>query len=156
MKRKFGQLEIDKIHLQRVTIVSAFIENPLEISAREVEGFNFNLGFTLGFNPEDQMAKAELEVNLSTALEDAVSQATAKFKLAFIYSLDNFDDLIHLDNTRVEVSDELAIAIASISYSTARGILLTRFQGTLFREFILPVISPLKILSAEPAGEEEG
>jgi hypothetical protein len=156
MKRKFGRLEIDKIHLQRVTIVSAFIENPLEISAREVEGFNFSLGFTLGFNPEDQMAKAELEVNLSTALENAASQATAKFRLAFIYSLDNFDDLIHLDNTKVEVSDELAIAIASISYSTARGILLTRFQGTLFREFILPVISPLKILNAQPIEEEEG
>jgi hypothetical protein len=148
MKSKFGQIEFDKIHLQRVTIVSAVIENPLEISSREIGGLHFNVGFTLDISPQDQKVKAELEVNLSTALENAASQATARFRLAFIYSLENFDELIHWDNTGVEVSNELAIEIASISYSTARGILLTHFQGTLFGEFILPVVSPIDILNA--------
>lgn len=155
MKKEFGRLEADKIHLQRVDIVSAFIDNPLEVLTMEVEGFNFSLGFNLGFDVDEKMVKAELEVNLSTELEDSEYQATGKFKLVFLYSLDNFDDLIHFDGTGVEVSDELAIAVASISYSTTRGVLLTRFQGTIFREFILPVISPLKILNPQIVTAEE-
>jgi len=42
----------------------------------------------------------------------------------------------------------LANAIASISYSTARGIIVSRFQGTALCDFILPVISPNDLLGA--------
>jgi hypothetical protein len=46
----------------------------------------------------------------------------------------------------LEIHSGLANAIASISYSTARGIILSRFQGTALREFILPVIDPNSLL----------
>ena len=150
MTRQFGQLSADKIHIQQVDVISATIENPLEIAEMQLEGFNFNLGFDMGFAPNDKMIKAELEVNLSTDIAHSV-QATGKFKLAFLYHIENFSELVHLDDNggEAEVSEELALAIASITYSTTRGILLARFQGTVFREFILPVISPIRILEPQ-------
>jgi hypothetical protein len=144
---EFGKFEADKTHLRRVDILSASIENPFEIASWNSEGFHFNLSFEMGFNIEEKLVKYELEVGLHTEFEESEHQATGKFKLAFIFGLDNFDDLVHGDGDGVEVSDELAFALTSIAYSTTRGILLTRFQGTIFREFILPVISPSDLLS---------
>jgi hypothetical protein len=40
----------------------------------------------------------------------------------------------------------LGNALASITYSTSRGILMTRFQGTALSDFILPVINPNNLL----------
>lgn len=149
-------MEASKIHLLRVDIVSASIENPLEVATKEINDFNFSFGYGISFSINEKIVKTDLEINLSTDLEESGHQAKGKFNLAFLFSVDNFDDLVRLNGKDLEVSDELAIALTSISYSTARGVLLTRFQGTIFREFILPVISPGDILSKLDSTAEEG
>jgi hypothetical protein len=42
---------------------------------------------------------------------------------------------------------DLGNALSAITYSTARGILLTRLQGTAFQDFILPIINPNNLLN---------
>ena len=46
----------------------------------------------------------------------------------------------------ITVHPALGNALASITYSTSRGILMTRFQGTVLSDFILPVINPNDLL----------
>ncbi|MNY64312.1 hypothetical protein D3C86_2014030 [compost metagenome] len=50
-----------------------------------------------------------------------------------------------MDET-ITIHPALGNALASITYSTSRGILMTRFQGTVLSDFILPVIDPNSLL----------
>ena len=49
-------------------------------------------------------------------------------------------------NDSIELDPGLGNALSSITYSTARGVLLTRLQGTALQNFVLPVINPNKLL----------
>lgn len=69
----------------------------------------------------------------------------------YLIKVDNLEELAPLNKNQaaVELHSTLANAVASISYSTSRGILLTRLQGTALQKFILPVIDPMSLLKAE-------
>ena len=68
--------------------------------------------------------------------------AKAVFKLSFLYQVENLIYLTEYKDGVKKIEGGLAATLAGISYSTARGILLTRFQGTAFRDFILPIVNP--------------
>lgn len=144
---EFGKFVADKVQLQKVDILSASIENPLEIANKLVEAANFNLGFNFGFNPDEKLVKLEFEVGLSSNIENIERQATCNFKLAFVFSIENLKELVHIEGDVIDGSEDMAFALSAIAYSTTRGILLTRLQGTIFRDFILPVISPSDLLN---------
>ena len=54
--------------------------------------------------------------------------------------------MIYLKEEEITIDANLGNALASISYATSRGILMTRFQGTALEDFILPVIDPNDLL----------
>ena len=74
-------------------------------------------------------------------------EAIGAFSFVFVFHVDNIEELTKLeeDNT-VTISPALGNALAAITYSTSRGILMTRFQGTALNNFILPVINPNKLI----------
>ena len=49
-------------------------------------------------------------------------------------------------NKRLHLNPALTNAISSVTYSTSRGILLTRLQGTALQNFVLPIINPNNLL----------
>jgi hypothetical protein len=65
--------------------------------------------------------------------------------------LTNLSDLVKIiDKTeQLEVNNGLANALASMTYSTSRGVLLTRLQRTALEAFILPVIDPNELLNGK-------
>ena len=67
---EFGKLQAKNIHLHRADIVTASIENPLELVAIDILGFNLGLGFSIGFNPDKKLVKTELEVSIRTDPEE--------------------------------------------------------------------------------------
>lgn len=138
----YGPLIPDKLHLLRVDIVKGLIENPLELKEDQIDGYEFGMGYFSGFNLEEQLVKTELEINISTRSSSECPKAKGLFRLAFHFKIENFNDLVQQKKDGLEVSSALGNALASISYSTSRGILLTRFQGTILKDFILPVIDP--------------
>jgi hypothetical protein len=61
--------------------------------------------------------------------------------------VENMEELLEADEkNKISYDAALGNAIASIVYSTSRGILMSRFQGTVFADFILPVIDPNQLL----------
>jgi hypothetical protein len=67
--------------------------------------------------------------------------------LVFIYQTENLKDLAKPDdNNLIKLDPGLANALSSVTYSTSRGILLTRLQGTALQNFVLPIINPNKLL----------
>jgi len=146
---KFGRLIPNKIHLLQVNIVRGFIDNPPGINAGDIVGFEVGMGYFNGFNLDEKLVKTELEIKIASKHKEESPRARGLFRLNFLFSLDNFDELVKLDQSKLKVSNSLGNALASISYSTARGILLTRFQGTILNDLILPVIDPNELLKPE-------
>ncbi len=71
--------------------------------------------------------------------------ARGLFELNFVYHIENLSELVEQKDQQVTIDAGLSNALASITYSTTRGILMTRFQGTSLANFILPVIDPNRL-----------
>lgn len=82
-------------------------------------------------------AKAILIENEEVVIEQAA---------AFLFFIDNFDDVIEKDNeNKFVIPDSLLITLNSISISTLRGIWYSNLRGTHFHHILLPLIDPLSI-----------
>ena len=149
MKWTKGILDPEKIRILDYRIIKGVIDTPLDFNQVEITGFSSDVSFSMSFNLNDSLVKADFQVEVITQSDDGTDAATGSFHLIFIYLVENFEQLVSVDNLnkpQLDVHPDLSNALASVTYSTARGILMTRFQGTALDEFILPVIDPNSIL----------
>ena len=141
-------LQPDKIEIVDFKIIKGQINSPFDFEVDKVKGHTFNVNFELGFNIPDKLIKADFSVNVETkSVKEEIEEAIGAFSFVYVFHVDNIEELTKLekDNT-VTLHPSLGNALASITYSTSRGILMTRFQGTALSNFILPVINPNKLL----------
>jgi len=141
-------LKPEKIEIVDYKIIKGHINSPFEFEDDKVEGHTFNVDFEMAFNLPDKLIKADFSVNVETkSKRENTEEAIGNFSFVFVFHVDNIDELTKLeeDNT-VNINPVLVNALAAITYSTSRGILMARFQGTALRNFILPVINPNKLI----------
>lgn len=146
-----NNLQADKIHLLRMEILKCHIDSPFEISIENIKEYEFKREFNLSFNIEDKLIKADFKLEVISKSEgDNNEEASGLFDFAFVYKVENLEYLSNQDKkNHMELSRLLANAIASITYSTTRGILFTRLKGTSLEGFILPVIDPNSLLEID-------
>ena len=144
-------LESEKIEIVDFKIIKGQINSPFDFDFEKVEGHTFDVDFELGFNLVDKLVKADFTVNVETKSKgEEVEEAVGAFSFVYVFYVDNIEKLTKLEkNQTVKMHPDLGNALASITYSTTRGILMTRFQGTALSDFILPVINPNKLLEKE-------
>lgn len=139
---------VDKLHLLEFKFIKGEINSPFALTEKSMGAVQFEVAFNMGFHPGKKLVKAELDIRIlsvGSALE--AEAATANFEFVYIFKIDNFSQLITEDKTGILVVDPmLANAIAQISYSSTRGVLLTRLQGTVFSSFIMPIMDPKKLV----------
>jgi hypothetical protein len=142
------QLQPEKIHLREFRILRGQIASPADLKMKYIKSYRSDVGFEMAFNLEKSLVKADIQIKAQTdSAGKNKEEAEGFFHIAFFFEVDNMSELaIETKPKHLEIHPGLANAIASISYSTARGIILTRFQGTALREFILPVIDPNSLL----------
>lgn len=144
-------LQPEKIEIVDFKIIKGQINSPFDFEIENVEGHTFTVDFELGFNLDDKLVKADFSVNVATkSKENAIEEAVGNFSFVYVFYVDNIDELTTLEKDQtVALHPSLGNALASITYSTSRGILVTRFQGTALSDFILPVINPNNLLVNE-------
>lgn len=140
-------LKPEKIEIVDFKIIRGQINSPFDFEDDKVQGHNFDVDFELGFNIPDKLIKADFSINVETNSEiEGTEEATGAFSLVYVFHVDNMEELTKLEEDKtVTISAALGNALAAITYSTSRGILMTRFQGTALSNFILPVINPNKL-----------
>jgi hypothetical protein len=141
-------LQPEKIEIVDFKITKGQINSPFDFETEKVEGHTFNVDFELGFNLVDKLVKADFSVNVETKSNaEDTEEAIGTFSFVFVFYVDNIEELTTLEKDQtVTLHAALGNALASITYSTSRGILMTRFQGTALSDFILPVINPNNLL----------
>jgi hypothetical protein len=141
-------LQPEKIEIVDFKIIKGQINSPFDFENEKVAGHTFNVDFELGFNLEDKLVRADFSVHVETkSNEDTIEEAVGNFSFVYVFYVDNIEELTTLEKDEtITIHPALGNALASITYSTSRGILMTRFQGTVLSDFILPVINPNDLL----------
>ncbi len=144
---KKGKVEADKIHIVDFTIESASLKSEFGIDDELIEHHNLNIEYDTLFNLEEKLVKANITVTVKALDAKKKQLGYGEFNLTYVYHIENLDKLTEVVNDKeLSVNGGLSNSLASITYSTTRGILMTRFQGTLLQSFILPVINPNELL----------
>lgn len=136
------------ILIREFRLIKGQIDSPFDFKISNIESFDFEVDFDTSFNLEEGIIKADFIIQLKTISKEALTdEATSTYHFVFLYHLNGLNEHITiLENERVDWNPFLANAIASITYSTSRGILVSRFQGTVFEDFILPVVDPNELI----------
>lgn len=149
LAEKTRLLQPEKIQIVKTTIVKCYIDSPFGFIAEKANGYDFNRDFQLGFNLEDKLVKADFKVEITTKSEgENVEESKGSFHFVYVFHVENLEELAIPDkNYKIELNGGLGNALASITYSTTRGILFARLKGTSLENFVLPVIDPNKLLN---------
>lgn len=136
----------EKIHLENVDIIKAKIDSEFEAWNYEANEFEYGVSFVNGFNLQKKLVRCELGINVNKLSIERKTIAESSFTISYVYRIEDFDDFVEEKEGGIVFNFDMAATLAGISFSTGRGILLTRFQGTIFKDFILPVIDPKQIV----------
>lgn len=141
-------LQPEKIQIVKTTIVKCYIDSPFGFIAEKAKGYDVHRDFKLGFNLEDKLVKADFKVEIATKSEgENAEESKGSFHFVYIFYVENLEELAIPDkNYQVELKGGVGNALASITYSTTRGILFARLKGTSLENFVLPVIDPNNLL----------
>lgn len=140
----------EKLSIIEFKFIKGQVDTPEEFDMKKIQGYHIENDLELAFNLEEKLAKTDYSVKIQTKSKGKNSkEATGDFHLVFIFKVENLDELTKLVKNTVNFQSALGNALSSITYSTSRGILLTRLQGTALQNFILPVINPNKLLHSK-------
>ena len=120
----------------------------LKFSLSEIEGFNLDhdniligIGISGDYNKEDSILKNTLLIEIVKENEKGSSDDTetiSTLKISVDFLVENLD--ISEEGKGVLVPKDLLVKLAGLTISTGRGIIFTKFQGTIIEGLVLPII----------------
>ena len=152
-KQKKANIKPEKIQLLAIKVFKVHFEASEEFRSKyqEVKSYTTEAAMDSAFNFEEKQCRIKLHIKL-TAVDELENPKglEAEYGIEFHYKIENLESfLIHEKQNRVQIEGTLGNTLASMSYSTARGIILERLQGTYFNGVILPVINPGQLTESE-------
>jgi len=146
-----GKVFPDKIHLIDLKVFKSNLETTDDFLSNPVKPVGFNFGFSQrsGFNFENNQVRIVINILLQgMKSENEPVGIKAEYGFDFRYIVDNLKDfVIKGKDKKKTVSGKLGITLISIAYSSTRGIVLERTQGTYLNGIILPIIDPKELLT---------
>lgn len=156
-----SKIKPELISIFKVQVFKSVIETSQECLDNPIKPGNFRVGFSQNsaFNIELKSVRIRLEIVLEGIdQEEKPIGVRGNFGIEFHIHVDNFEDFIKEDEGVNKINNLLLGTLLSIAYSTARGIVFDRTQGTHLNGVILPVIDPKELEkgSTESSGSHEG
>ncbi len=145
----FGKLIPEEIQLIDFGVIKGGIDCPLNHNNSLVLKHDYQVDFSLSYDLKTAEVKTDFDFKVKTiSSEKQENEAKGEFHFAFLFKVNNLNELVRKidESEEMMVSPHFGNALASITYSTSRGILMTRFQGTALSNFILPIVNPNDLL----------
>lgn len=143
----------EKIHIVSIKTIKGNIDGGTDASPMTVAGHHFDFELLTGIGRAEQMVGLQILADIMCV--DASDQPTGikgSYTHEVIFKVEDFEDHIHNsgeDTENFQVNEALMLTLAGIAYSTIRGIIFNRTQGTSLGTVILPVIAPKKLMGIE-------
>lgn len=141
--------KVEDLILENIIVQNAAIENQQgeNIEPGKISIFAFNIGLTKGLNLEQERILIKILVEIGALDDNRQPLAiTGQFTIDFIYRVTTLAEFINKEEDKLIIEKTLGGMLLSTAYSTARGIIYTRCQGTLLGNIILPILSLQRLL----------
>ncbi len=140
----------EQMEMVEFKLLKGQIDAPDDFEQSAIQGHESSTSLELGFNLEEGLVRVDVLTEIKTDSNKANShEATGNFHLAYVYKVRNLEEWAQDNGAGIVCDPILANALSASSYSTSRGILLTRLQGTALSQFILPVVNPKRLLEGD-------
>jgi hypothetical protein len=121
--------------------------------------YNFEFKTDVNIEREKKLIRLVLEITIRYVdAKQRPASIAGSYTTEFVFFVGNMEALIQFDEVSrtAGIDGNLSVTLASIAYSTMRGIINTRTQGTVLNGVILPVIDPVvliqnQIMQQQPA-----
>ncbi|GGI58486.1 hypothetical protein [Winogradskyella haliclonae] len=143
-----GKFDASLLEIRDLKIIKGEINAPFEFDTESINSYATDLSFDAFISKEKKIVKTEIGFDIQTQSSADQEEAIAKFVLVYLFHVENLDLILDFEATddKVNINERnLMMAIAAISFSTSRGVLMTRLQGTIMKDYILPIIDPKEI-----------
>jgi len=143
IKPELIHLHALKVYKTHVDASNDYIDNPSEIKNISVQYAQKS-----SFNFKKKAIRIRLETLMQAVNDDDEEIGlNAEYGIEFHFIIENLDEYIEEDEKTKTINGTLGGTLMGIVYSTARGIVFDRTQGTHFKGVILPVIDPKELIS---------
>ncbi len=132
------------INTDDIILFDISTESYIEIKEDDYQENPIGIGCEVLNDLEDK----NLKIVLSFKIEHS-NGSFAKFETSCFFHINNEKQyLIEYEQEEI-FHPQLITTLVSVAYSTSRGIIFEKMKNTHWKDFILPVVSPLKLLEQD-------
>lgn len=148
-------VQAENIHLQYIKVVSGAINANPDLDVTQIKAFDISFETESGTNLEANITRIIFKVELTGIDQNNKPlDINAQYAIDFAFQIDDLTNYLVFKNEKTgetTLDGNLGTTLMAIVYSTTRGIVLTRTQGTILDGVILPILNPANLLAAKPA-----
>jgi hypothetical protein len=146
---KMDDFDIEHLKIFDIAINNAAIENNTALTVLEKDNYRFDIDYN--FLPGINLPQKRIRIIFTCDIKTFTNSGEAvdikgRFEIAYFFEIENLDKLATVGD-EIEMNLDLITSLADIAYSTSRGIIYTRCQGTILQKLILPVMSTKKLVA---------
>lgn len=154
MKKQVTETVFDpaQLHFMGYRMVRAEIDSSWDFEPDETRNFSYNYHFEVAFSLETNDVRTSVQLSIENpSVSEGIPPAKGFYEFGFLFEVENLKELVEVKRKKVTgIEPNLLLALASLSYSTTRGILMARLEGTALAGFILPIIDPVLLTNTAP------
>ncbi len=149
------KIDPEKIKVVSITTLKGNIESSEDIDQNLIAGHHFNFEIGTGYDVEQKLVGIKLVVKIDAIDENEnILPVKGSYTHDVIMKVENLEDFIDqnkektpLEKDELRIDGLLGATLVGIAFSTIRGIIYIRTQGTSLGTVILPVVDPHKLIS---------
>jgi hypothetical protein len=139
-KNQFDVGKIHYLHIRDLAFNYLIPENTL-LSRERSESIRSNMEIVKTIGLSEKIIRLLFTIELK-AYEKGKKEASATYTTEHLFKVDNIEELASKSEGEFEIDAALDTTLTGLAYSTVRGKLHEKFNGTLFSDFILPIVRP--------------
>lgn len=126
---------VKEISFSCTDVVNDLSKEVIEKDIKIEIGFNFQI-----LNDTDEFAICTLIQYLFKEEE------VLKYENQIVFNVKNIDQVVTLENDKINVKDEFLLSLLSVVIGTTRGMMIKNTMGKKINEFPLPILNPQELL----------
>lgn len=160
-KNYISIFDVNKIDILTVRVIKASVdsdENQI-INPSDVLGYDFSWSMDNSLDLSENLARIVISFNIKAFEKDEQPlNVSGRFSIEYIYRIHNLNEFILPESQEEQpiFHSVLTSNLLAIAFSTSRGIILTRCNGTVLQGAILPIISPKSIVENDESLKSNG
>jgi hypothetical protein len=140
-KKKFDIGKVDYLDIRDLTFTYSMPEES-GIPEKQENSTQYTLEIVKMFSLEQEIIRLVFSIHLQTMLPDA-KEIKGLYTTEHLFHVNDLSGWINKTEDHFEVNNDVEDTLTGLAYSTVRGLLHQKFNGTWFADFILPVTKPV-------------